>query len=228
MPTRSTIRPETLNDIIALRDIDPDILQSVIRKLSEADPAPLRPDDIYKIITDVIGEQENISNALMSLIMWFYSLRTQRAIEVSAILSDVDHRIQSASKEWNEIEKERWGRIRSQLDNLLSISAIINVCKASDLSYDYQNILQNIKIITDVRPIFDEEASRFNGSIISYILQVYYSSVNETRSLSLALDHADVKQLLNQCERALKKAETAKKFMTDHNVASTFISGEDL
>ncbi len=128
---------------------------------------------------------------------------------------------------WKDEEISRWKALEPQLLKLFSISVIWTVVKAANLSYEYTNLLQNIKIINDIRPIYNENASKIEGSIISYGLRIYFDSIEGNKSLSIAVDENDIIELQKKCDRALKKAKTAKDFMMSHDIDRTMICGED-
>ena len=107
------------------------------------------------------------------------------------------------------------------------MAALRTIVKALELSYDYSNLFQTAKILADIRPVFDRQASKMEGAIISYSLRLTFRSLRESESLTIALDEKDVKQLIETCTRALKKADVAKKTMQGCGLPSTYITGEE-
>jgi hypothetical protein len=49
--------------------------------------------------------------------------------------------------------------------------------------------------------------------------------MNGSHEMAIALDESDVNELLEICQRALKKAETARSFMKDVGKLPTMIPG---
>ncbi len=97
---------------------------------------------------------------------------------------------------------------------------------AIELSYDYANLLRRTKILTDIRPLFNESADEIEAAVVSYTLRLRYDSADGEHELSIALDESDIKTLAAQCERALMKSATARSLMTDTCGVSVTVSGE--
>jgi hypothetical protein len=84
------------------------------------------------------------------------------------------------------------------------------VAKVLELSFDYMNLLQAAKVITDVRPLYDDaKGDDVQGLIITFTLRLIYVSADGQHSMSIALDKADIDQLEEQCRRARVKAQSA-------------------
>jgi len=159
--------------------------------------------------------------------MWLTNLRRQRDLRIEELLEGL-HQSIVTSQSWSEEDISRWKKLEPQLLSLFSLRTLEIVVKAMDLAYDYSNLLQTTKILTDIRPVFNEDASAIQGAVISYTLRIYFSTLQgSSESLSLALDEDDIKKLIKNCDRALEKAQTAKTFMQRNNIKSTFITGEE-
>lgn len=96
------------------------------------------------------------------------------------------------------------------LNELSTVPAIARTAKAIELSYDSDNLLQRTRILTDVRPLFTEDAQSVDGAIVAHTLRLRYDSAGVDHELSLALDNSDLRRLIQDCERALLKEQTAQ------------------
>lgn len=227
MSVKLLLRPEQLKDLAVIRDIGPEKLMFIVEKLSVLDPPPIHPSDLQDAINEILPDRLLEAHIVVGQLISLYSIRRTRGLSAQDVMDGISYGISTAKPGWDEEELSRWKAVESQLRDLLSLSSVWNVVKALELSYDYPNLFQNVKILTDIRPIYDEDASEIQGSIISYNLRIYYDTLSGGNSLSIAMDEKDVRKLLKVCERALKKAETAKKFMSTHDVKRTFICGEE-
>lgn len=120
-----------------------------------------------------------------------------------------------------------------QLRQLFQADAIRTVSKATDLAYDHANLFQGARIVTDIRPVFndlDDDQLKMDGAVVSYTLRMHFDNRDGNHSLSIALDESDVLVLKDQCERALQKAKIAFSRMSQPQVIGipTVISGEDI
>lgn len=229
MPIQIRIRPSQLSDLSILRDIGAETIQSIIDKWNNIDPPPIRISELKRALDDVLSNRTKEVSAILGQVMSLYTIRRQRELSAEDLLEGILYGITTAdsSERWNNEEISRWKTLEPQLRELFSLSTIWTVAKAMDLSYDHANLLQNIKIINDVRPIYDEDASNIDGAIISYNLRLYFDSIEGSKSLTIAMDENDVKDLQKKCERALRKAKTIKNFMLTHEIKRTFICGEE-
>jgi hypothetical protein len=96
------------------------------------------------------------------------------------------------------------------------------------LAYEYANLFQGARIVTDVRPVFndgDDDEMQIDGAVVSFTLRLHYDNREGNHSLSIALDETDVRALHHQCERALQKARMAQIRIQDAGIP-TVISGK--
>lgn len=226
MNVQLTPGPEQLRDLAVLRDLGEEGINSIIEKLVALDSA-IKPSEISGQLNVVLPDSPEKVSCIMDVLMSLVTLCKQRNITPEELLTGLDNGIAS-SKSWSEDETTKWKGLRPVLVKLFSLPALSIVVKALDLSYDYANLLQTAKILTDIRPVFDSDATSIQGSVVSHTLRIYYTSLEGNRhSLSLALDESDVIDLSKACERAMKKAKVAKDFMQNHGVKGSYITGEE-
>jgi hypothetical protein len=111
--------------------------------------------------------------------------------------------------EHQEPKEAQYKFVHEFLRDLLKVEWVRITIKAIDLSYEFANLLQESRIITDIRPIFNEEADTIEGSVVTFTLRLNFLNAGQYESLSIAVDAADLEILESQCKRALQKAETA-------------------
>ena len=95
-----------------------------------------------------------------------------------------------------------------------------------DLMYEYENLLQSARVVTDIRPVFSQDATWIEGSVVSHTLRLRYDSTEGDHSISIAVDESDIRELERQCRRALLKAQTARTLMVEQAKVPTVISGD--
>jgi hypothetical protein len=114
------------------------------------------------------------------------------------------------SKKWNKEELDEWQKIRSPFEDLLNARSVVLIAKAIQLSYDYANFYEKGRILTDIRPLFDEDSLRIPAALVSQVLRIDYVNEEGRHSISLAMDESDVERLRRACERALRKGEACE------------------
>lgn len=228
MPIQLSIPPSRLQDLEVLRDLEAETIKAITDKLFNLDPSPIKPSDLSRSIVEVLPDQSDTTvTSIVRQLMSIYTIRRERYLTTKELLQGLLYGIINAKTSWNEKEIAKWKSIEPQLLELFGLSNVMAVAKALDLSYDYANIHQSAKIITDIRPVFNTDATEIDGAVISYTLRMYYDNLEGSTNISLALNGDDVERLYEECARALKEAHLAKKIMQEKCIKSVFIAGEE-
>lgn len=137
--------------------------------------------------------------------------------------------VSSALREarWSEEELLAWESMRPAVDRLLANNAIVTLAKAVQLQYDHTNILLDTHVVTDVRPVFDRDATHALAAIVCHSLRISYRAGGQVRHLTLAVDDADLKRLQRDAERAITKASTIHDFLEKPNPLPNRTAGGD-
>jgi hypothetical protein len=96
------------------------------------------------------------------------------------------------------------------LAQLATVNSIAQTAKAIELAYDSDNLLQRTRILTDVRPLFSDDAKSIDGAVVAHTLRLRYDSAGVDHEISVALDSSDLHKLIEDCQRALDKEKTAQ------------------
>ena len=227
MPTQIRLLPRQIADMAVIRDIEPQYLQDVFCRLEGLATPPLRPGDLHQHVTDALQGDSERAECLLRPLLALYPLTRQRDMTVKGVLQGLRYGIEAA--EWSQTEFKRWETVEARFGELLQTAAIRTVAKAIDLTYEYANLFQEARIVTDIRPVFNDDDGddmKIDGAVVSYTLRLDYDNKEGNHSLSVALDEIDVRALREQCERALQKARIANARMNDVAGISTIIAGE--
>jgi hypothetical protein len=73
---------------------------------------------------------------------------------------------------WSENDLRRWRELREPLVELLSQPNLATIAQAVRLSFDYANVLTQARILTDIRPLFNDDADKVLGAVVSQTLRV--------------------------------------------------------
>ncbi len=112
---------------------------------------------------------------------------------------------------WNDDRLRLWHECNPVVGRLIQSAPVVLSTKARDLSEDFERVLSNTRILTDMRPVYDD-ADKIVGVDITQTLRIDYVSPsdNNPKTISFVLDHKDIDKLRVDCERAIKKADSAK------------------
>ncbi len=221
------LHPNQVADLKTICSIDVESLQRLVTTLQKLSPPPLQLKQLRLEITRVVTDQEPATDALLRQLMGLYELIGQLGISADEVIKRARAGIEAAQPPWGEDEISAWSQRESALKELISTSAVRVVAKTLDLSYEYANVLQTARIITDVRPVFTSDATGIDGAVISHKLFIRFYNVEGQKTFTMTLDEGDVKGLRAQCERALQKATTIEAQLDKATRIRTVVPGRE-
>jgi hypothetical protein len=207
MPRRLRLPREQFPDFAALRDIGTDGLE---RLRSSIPPVMLRASELEAALRAYSSERsEGVSGILLQLASLVLADSSQ---SIGDLFDDVTAELRESAK-WSSAELEVWTQETPTIKLLVAMPGLVTLAKAVRLQWDHTNVLAETHIITDLRPVFDADASRALAAIICHTLRLSYNSEGRTHHIALAVDTGDLQRLQRDVERALKKAEVMKDYL---------------
>ncbi|HWL08245.1 MAG TPA: hypothetical protein VNQ76_07570 [Planctomicrobium sp.] len=227
MPPQIRLHPKQIADLAEIRDTSPETLLAIRDHLLAARPAPMRPSELKLRIVEVLGEDNSeAANRIIRPLLGLQAVIRQQQLEPHGVIKAIRVALQSVEAPWKAEELDRWDNVESAFKQLLTAPIVRVVSSALDLMYEHENLLQSIRVITDIRPVFAKDAESIEGSVVTHTLRIRYDSREGDHSISIAMDEADIRELERQCKRALLKAQTAYDLMTTKAEIPTIISGD--
>lgn len=211
-----------LADLKRIVDLGPDRLASVREKLLSISSPPLRPQLLLDAVKEVLASDD--AEALVRQLLALHGVMRQSGNRASQVVSGIRAAIDQHGDVGIPIDD--WTRVQESIEELLETNSVRFAATAIELAYDYANLLRWTKVLTDIRPLFNDAADVVEGAVVSYTLRLRYDSADGEHDLSIALDTADIEKLADQCKRAIRKANTAKSLMEDKCKVAATIFGE--
>ena len=180
-------------------------------RLAALTPIPLDPQTLRRAINEVIGAGQ--AEPLLRQILSLRSVVRRAAISVEYVVAGLDEAL-AVEDAKGTISFADWIAIRGNLIALVELECVRLAAAAIELSYDYANLLLTTKILTDIRPLYNDAADKIQGAVVSFTLRLRFSNADGEHDLSIALDEDDIEALEQQCKRAVTKAGTARALMT--------------
>jgi len=202
--------PHQLDDLGVICDLDQTVLRRIQEHLSSQNSI-LRPRQMIHQIVEV-AEDRLDDEEIESIVRLTISLRgIVRRLRLDPQEFTIGLRqAVNRDSDWEPERKAKWPEVEPLFFDLVWSNPARMISNAIELSYDYANLYRSGRIITDIRPLFTDDASAIEGAVISFTLRLHYDSDDASHEISVAMDEMDVDQLFEQCERALTKAKTAK------------------
>jgi hypothetical protein len=74
--------------------------------------------------------------------------------------------------------------------------------RASDVQHEYEHLFQSARILSDVRPLFNQSGTEMEGAMVVHNLKITYFQAGEYMEVFISLDNADLSSLRKVVERA--------------------------
>ncbi|MEM8641504.1 MAG: hypothetical protein AAGG51_22215 [Cyanobacteria bacterium P01_G01_bin.54] len=164
------------------------------------------------VLSELDGENREMTLYLMQSLMGLHSLRQRLSVSAPEFLDIMTLSIDGhPDSEWRDINFEKWKDKRNELEALFSPDSLIAMLrKSSELTYLYQNVLSDLKILTDIRPIFDDSGKSVLKAIINHSMVIEYFDGSTKKQIHFAMDTDDIIRLQESCEQAQIKALTIR------------------
>jgi hypothetical protein len=214
-------------DLKAILDLGPEVLGAVVDRIERLEPAPLAPAELQTAVQEVIRDNPTVIDSILRQALSLASLQRRRNLAPDEVLAGIRNGLRTSSSEWDRDSLAKWNELEPTFRRLIASSKVATTAKVLDLSYDYTNLLQTTRIVTDIRPVFNGDATQIDGAVVSFTLRLSYDSSEGNHSLSIAMNQADVKSLSEQCERALRKSALARDKIASLPLRVTVSGAED-
>jgi hypothetical protein len=219
-----TIERYQLDDFRVIAGINPESLKRAVDRLRQLDPAPIRVDKLADMLADDLGDNQTAGAVLREAILVYGSIR-QSGLNVGEVQERLREAL-SADPEWSEASGVNWRAVDAQFCEFLSLPIVRLAASALDLSSEHAHLWRGARILTDIRPIFNADATDIDGAVVSHTFRLRLETSSTRQELSVAMDESDIRELARQCERALRKAQTARDLMNDRAQIPTMIAGK--
>jgi hypothetical protein len=222
MPSISTNPSKSQkNDLLAICRLGAVRLNAVAGSLEQR-KATVKRSEFRRIISETFDDTHAAEAARRAL----PGLATAiRKFNISAI--SLFEMIESSLNGFSEQEMLSWHECQPIIQRIVSSGFVTLYAKARDLAFDFERLYARSRILTDIRPVFDDPRDTIVGANITQTLRLdYFTADSVTNSISVALDVSDIEQLRKACEEALRKAEAARALVERNPELNAVLPGE--
>ncbi len=160
-------------------------------------------------------------NNLIGLLWRLTLVRRRYELGLDDFVSALDEKLSDLSKEvWTQENREHWNERRSILVNLLNPDgAVAYGAKATELFWEQPLVFCAGRVITDLRPVFDDPAEALKGFLPFHTLVLRCLQNTEEKDIYIAMDVNDVRSLRKHLERAERKENLVRNELTAKQVS---------
>ena len=155
-----------------------------------------------------IQESREIVGTLLSL----YAARTSMDMVLDSFVTE----LLIAAKPLQATEGQPVETLQRTLRDLLSVRPLSMISKARGLHTDHENTFCSVRILTDLRAVFDVDVKQEPvGFVMAHVLKLGYHHAGKHTAIHIAMDKVDVDRLIAALQRAQEKASTLTRTMTE-------------
>jgi len=198
------------DDLRVIRGIDRGQLAEFANRLRSHNSAIFSLNELRQLAEGIIPA--DAADVLIRQVASLAAFARQNNLSADEVMRAVDLGLKYTN--WSDDARKEWTSVSKILGEILSAERINVLAKTIDLSHSFDRLLDSVRVLTDIRPVFDEPRANIIGAVITQTLRLGYTADSGDESLSIALDGNMVKTLRDECNRAIAKAQEAKKLMS--------------
>lgn len=222
MPIRLRPDREQFDELRLIAMQGPTKLRKLQDCLDRIQPTPVSPSDLFAASNEILGDDsESVIRQLISI----NGIQRRTTVDFEEVFAALTKAIKEKFYD-REAIIESWDQSKEAIRSLAESKSIRIVRQSIDLSYDYANLLRGFRVLTDIRPLFSNDAKNIEAAVISHTLRLSYDNAGSEQEVSIAIDEKDIETIVEQCKRALEKASSASNLL-DLSATRSIITGRD-
>lgn len=161
------------------------------------------------------GDTESLASTLLTLA----SVMTANNVELPEFVSEVCASLEVKSGKPGDATTEAAVDLTvlgERLTRLLTSKGLMLSAKASLLQREHANVLLDVKVLTDIRPVFHDDIVL--SAVLVHQLKLSYLHDNAPHEIYIALDDADLVALKKCVSRAELKAKALRPLITSNHL----------
>jgi hypothetical protein len=206
--TNFTVPEESYEGLGILADLGRERVTELIEELS-AQPLTLDFDSVAARLADVLGP--GMEAVLSSALVPLNQICNRSGLSSEEFVSALDVSVrEQASPSWLNRYASPWSEVAAHLEPLFAPGQFLRAAsKAIELLYERSALLLDFRMLTELRPLYDEEAAKIEALILTNTLVIEYQQGKTEHSLHLSVDYDDLYLMREQLDRVLKKNDLA-------------------
>jgi len=192
--------------------------EAFLNALTQAEPS-LEPDEFWRHVALRVPQIDQ--TVVESILREVFKMNDARTGEEVAEFADqiAEAAVEAKSKDFSFEEDDR-KILRDRLIRIFEGRKGLEVTlKASGVIRDHDRVFYYARILTDIRPVFDEGADSVSAAVIVHNLAIHFVENSEHKDFYVALDTSDIQSLRDVLERADKKAACLQRLLKTSGVS---------
>jgi hypothetical protein len=206
-----TVPEEHVGGLLRILTLSADESRLIATALEKAKSLNLR--ELTALVGSAVPTLTNKeSRQIVGTLLSLYTARTGMDLAVDSFIAD----LLVAAKPLQSVEGQSPEILQKTLKDLLSVRPLSMISKARDLHTNHENTFCTVRILTDLRPVFDVDVREEPvGFVMAHVLKLGYHHTGKHASLHVAMDRVDIDTLMLALSRAKDKAATLSRTMAE-------------
>jgi hypothetical protein len=209
MAVRFTIPAKGYSGLETLIELGNDRLVAIFAALTGK---PLRLDlgGLARELAEAVGytTPERLADAIRSVVFPLNNIRMGAKVPAEELVGLLPEQLRRQKPDWYEKHSAGVEAIKSSLVELIRPDGYFqNLYKAILLVVNHPTVARGFRILTELRPVYNDDATRVLAMLLTGTLVVEYEEQDVPKIIHFAIDRQDLSTLRDQLERALKKIE---------------------
>lgn len=222
-PTR--IPKGSLQDLITIREVPLETLNALVTVLDGFQSQPQIAD-----VMNAFGRslQTQTAESLLRQLLSFSVLAERQDLgSIEAAINSITAGLAlvSPAERWTPEQMTNWQSLLPTLLRLANHTTIRVMTKALALFGDHPIEWVGGRILTDIRPVFNERtdgdsiALDIATVVITHTMRMNYKQDGRSVSIYISLEDSDIYSILDMCERAIAKSASLRAKMSTANIS---------
>lgn len=206
-----------IQNLIRLSDTDFNALVDALKKVKPS----LSPDTFSTNVAALMPQNDSVKiEGIVSEIFAMDIVRDDKDFSIDEFAELVRDKLQQTKSEAYTFTKEETLIFETRIKKVFEVRKTIGISsKALDLLTDQSRVFYSCKIVTDIRPVFNDDGSAIEASIIIHNLRIHFGQDNDHKDFYVTLDSRDIQNLRAVLDRAELKAEYLKTLLESSGVS---------
>jgi hypothetical protein len=210
------------NDLAVACKVGAVKLRAVAAAIEAAD-LTIKREKLRRIVSTIVDGEDTA--ALCRIIFGLSGIDSRNDFATSDTIEGVSETLKSFGEDDRFSD---WPAVGPALGAILSCRSVHFTAKAVDVSYDFERILSDSRILTSIRPIYTAKRDEIvSGTLVQTLRLDYVNSAGRSDSISIAVDLSDIIQLKEICGQAEEKARVARQRLEKDWGIEVLMAGED-
>jgi uncharacterized protein (DUF1778 family) len=214
---RSYIRvPKSHEESLAkLFSLPEDTLVALTRALDEAPPT-LSIRELADHVASKTHLDADDSYDLLRILTMLYTVRAKQSVDAATFTENLCRAARETGREELQAPKAGWERFKKGLAELFGLDHSLGVtAKALDVLTEHDRVFCDARVLTDIRPVFAADVEKDPSTFIMiHNLRIAYHQDSELKTIYIALDSHNVRELIDVLNRAVNKEKSLKSLAT--------------